>query len=58
MFFYVIQGFFRSPAIRHDILDFCVRELGALGEGGGEYLHKFPARQANIAIATHGARAT
>ena len=28
-----------STAIRHDILDFCVRELVALG-GRGEYLQK------------------
>ena len=24
-----------SPAIRHDILDFCVRELDTYGKGGG-----------------------
>jgi len=26
----------RDPAIRHDILDFCVRELVTLGGGGVE----------------------
>ena len=26
-----------SPGIDHDILDFCVRELGALGAGRGSF---------------------
>ena len=45
-----------NPGIVHDILDFCVRELGVLGGGGAKIHIRFAPPADFTIIATHGTR--